>query len=296
MNLPDSRARQPTLPQKPSAIIRGLGNPPDPLTDQQFEYLSTLAESETGIILSESKRPMLYARLTRRLNELKLGSFDDYISLLKNNSQGEMDDFTNRVTTNLTYFFREPGHFDFLKNHALPAIEERSRSVKPLRIWSAGCSTGQEPYSLAMTVQSIQGAQSRETRILCTDLNTRVLQQAATGRYRLEDLRGLSDQQRTRWFNRTQELDYQCHQQLMNMLIFKRLNLLEPWPIKPEVDIIFCRNVLIYFDTQTHEELLSRFARLLSVGGYLFLGHSESLTFATQHFKRVSTTVYERVR
>ncbi|XOV83184.1 MAG: CheR family methyltransferase [bacterium] len=271
------------------------GTAPDSLTDLQFEFLSTLAEAESGIVLSESKRPMLYARLVRRLNELNLRSFDAYIDLLKTGNSGELDDFTNRVTTNLTYFFREPGHFAFLKNQVLPKLQQQNRSAKPLRIWSAGCSTGQEPYSLAMTVESARPSPFRETRILCTDLNTRVLRQAAAGRYKSEDLRGLTDQQRERWFSKTAQNEYLCDPRLKNMLIFKRLNLLKPWPIKPEVDVIFCRNVLIYFSRQNHKLLLERFAKLLKVEGYLFLGHSESLSFATRYFERVSATVYKRV-
>jgi chemotaxis protein methyltransferase CheR len=292
----ESRAAHSPLKQAANPAAQTRREPPAQLTDGQFKYLSDLAESQAGIVLSESKRPMLYARLTRRLNELKLNSFEVYIDRLKDNDQEELGDFRNRVTTNLTYFNREPGHFEFLKREALPAVHARKKANEPLRIWSAGCSTGQEPFTLAMTVQSTQACQSRETRILCTDLNTKVLQQAATGRYKLNELRGLTDQQLSLWFKKTPEQDYQCDPRLLNMLIFKQLNLLEPWPIKHDVDVIFCRNVLIYFNSNTHEELLNRFAKLLAIGGYLFLGHSESLTFAMDHFKRVSSTVYERVR
>lgn len=265
-----------------------------PLDDSQFEYFASLAKSVTGIELIASKRPMVYARLSRRLLELGIADFNSYIEMLRSGDPDEMEVFINRVTTNLTYFYREPNHFLFLRETALPALLAEADDDKPLRIWSAGCSTGQEPYSLAITLASLLKPLPVPPRILCTDLNTEVLETARKGCFSKEELRGLPEDQRRRWFATVGDGMYQADESLRQLMLFRHLNLFDQWPIRPRVDIIFCRNVMIYFTREAQAALLHRFADLLKVGGYLFLGHSESLPFVSERFERAGTTVYVR--
>ena len=275
-------------------IIASKPRPPQ-LSDAEFQTLARLAEEQTGIALDEQKRPMLYARLTRRLYELGLHSFDAYIHRLRTADDSEAVVFANLVTTNLTYFFREPGHFRFLTETLLQEICPQPSTERPLRIWSAGCSTGQEPYSIAMTIAGAMSDAHARTRILCTDVNTTVLSKAESGRYSSAELRGLPHNLRTRWFQEESEGEFAAHPHLRQMLLFRHLNLFDRWPIRGNIDAIFCRNVLIYFDRPAQIELLGRFAEQLAPGGHLFLGHSETLVAPDLPLERAGTTVYRRV-
>ncbi|MFK7734312.1 MAG: protein-glutamate O-methyltransferase CheR [Pseudomonadales bacterium] len=267
---------------------------PEKITDNQFVALRELAMETTGIELQDNRKLMLYSRLARRLSELNMRSFDDYISQLKSPSSQERTIFANKVTTNLTYFFREPNHFQYLVDHALPALADSRAEGEPLRIWSAGCSTGQEPYSLAITAKSVMQRLAPAPRILCTDINTEALDATRQGCYLSEELRGLTLQRQKQWFTPVENKRYQAQESLREMLIVKQLNFFDPWPIRNAVEIIFCRNVMIYFGREAQEELLNRFANLLKTGGYLFLGHSETLQFSDHRFERVAPTVYQR--
>lgn len=270
-------------------------SPVNAMSDQVFEAFQRITIEQTGIELASGKRAMIVNRFSRRLNALNLTSFEEYLQLVSEPGNPEAAEFIDTVTTNLTYFFREPHHFDVLGNVVLPALAERLDPIKPIRIWSAGCSSGQEPYTLAITVRESDVVRNRQVRILCTDIHTKLVRATQDGTYQNDHLRGLSDQRRSRWFKQMGDVYWQAHEELRSMLICKQLNLFGPWPVKPGVDVIMCRNVLIYFNLSYQRKLLEGFSRLQDTGGYLFLGHSETLEGFKGVYKRVDNTVYERM-
>ncbi len=263
-------------------------------SNRDFEALRKLVKQHTGINLSEHKKEMLYSRLARRLRALNLDSFANYCKLLQADGEDELMQFMNSVTTNLTAFFREPHHFDFLGKTLLPQLMIKNQATKKLRIWSAGCASGEEPYSIAMVIKEIMPI-DWDVRILATDLDSNVLTRGAKGIYDKEKLNGISEARLQRWFKKgtgTQVGKVQISPQLQDMVAFKRLNLMHTWPMQGPLDIIFCRNVVIYFDKPTQRLLFDRFANLLTLGGHLFIGHSENLFQLTTRFRLVQQTVY----
>lgn len=269
--------------------------PESNMSDQVFEAFQRITMEQTGIELASGKRAMIVNRFSRRLSALKLSSFEDYLKLVSEPGNPEAAEFIDTVTTNLTYFFRESHHFDVLGSVVLPALAKRNDSTKPIRIWSAGCSSGQEPYTLAITVRETEAVQSRAVRILCTDIHTKLVRATQNGIYQQEYLRGLSDARKSRWFKSTADGQWQADESLRSMLICKQLNLFGPWPVKPGVDVIMCRNVLIYFNPSYQRKLLEGFSKMQAAGGYLFLGHSETLEGFKGIYERVDNTVYERL-
>lgn len=260
------------------------------MQDAEFHYLSRLAIRQSGIVINESKRDMLYGRVMKRIRYLKLASFAAYCQLLQDNSSGELTEFINAITTNLTAFFREEYHFDFLQNTVLADLMHHNEDKK-LRIWSAGCSTGQEPYSIAMNIES--KLHDWDVKILATDLDSDVLFRAEKGNY--DDLMGVPIHYRTQYcadINASNQ--YSMDNKIKQLIAFKQLNLLAKWPMKGRFDAIFCRNVLIYFNDETKKKLIQRFYAQLKPGGYLFIGHSESLQSIHSEFKLVGQTIYQR--
>ncbi|MEJ1355430.1 MAG: protein-glutamate O-methyltransferase CheR [Candidatus Sedimenticola sp. (ex Thyasira tokunagai)] len=265
-------------------------------TRSDFDYLRKLVSNHTGIILSENKYDMLYSRLVRRIRHLGLSSFAEYVELIRSGHQQEFIQLVNAITTNLTHFFREPHHFDYLRDRVLPtAMEDRC-----LRIWSAGCATGEEPYSIAITLLEALPANSDvDLRVLATDLDSHALQTAREGVFPVERIEGVSLARRHRWFLRGKggkRGDVRVKPELQRVIQFNTLNLIQEWPIHAGFNAIFCRNVLIYFDKPTKDRIVERFANVLQPGGYLFLGHSESLIGATQQFEAVGRTSYRRIK
>jgi chemotaxis protein methyltransferase CheR len=236
---------------------------------------------------------MIYGRLARRLRILQLDSFDDYCDLLTEGSP-ELTEFVNAITTNLTAFFRESHHFDFLINSAFPDLLTRRSNTKKLRVWSAGCSTGEEPYSIAMTLKSFSGFAHWDTKILATDLDSNVLERARRGIYSADKCAGIP-QSYSRFLKRNSSTgDIKIRDDLQQQIAFKQLNLLEAWPMKGPFDIIFCRNVVIYFDQETQKRLFSRYHQILADGGYLFIGHSENLNRVSNDFLSLGKTMYKK--
>ena len=265
-------------------------------SNRDFEALRKLVKQHTGINLSDHKKEMLYSRLARRLRALNLDSFASYCKLLQTDGEDELMQFMNSVTTNLTAFFREPHHFDFLGNVLLPELMNKNQATKKLRIWSAGCASGEEPYSIAMVVKEVMPI-DWDVRILATDLDSNVLARGTQGIYDKERLNGVSEARLQRWFKKGTGLQVgkvQISPQLQEMVAFKRLNLMHIWPMRGPLDIIFCRNVVIYFDKPTQRLLFDRFANLLAQGGHLFIGHSENLFQLTNRFRLVQQTVYTK--
>jgi len=254
----------------------------------------------TGISLSSAKRGMVYSRLARRLRRLGLDNFSEYCKLLvSGEDQTELGMFTNSITTNLTSFFRESHHFDYLANQLLPECASLNKQTRRLRIWSAGCSSGEEPYSIAMTVlENLPESNNWDIKILATDLDTSVLEKAKQGVYPEERLSCIDNQKRRRWFKNGRGENaglLQASPDLKALITFKQLNLMQDWPMQGPFDIIFCRNVLIYFDKPTQRVLMERYANLLADHGRLFIGHSETLYRVTERFKLLGKTIYRKV-
>jgi chemotaxis protein methyltransferase CheR len=243
--------------------------------NEDFEALRTLVKQITGINLSDQKRELVYGRLARRLRALQLKSFAEYRELLSRDGGREIAELCNAITTNLTAFFREPHHFDYLRDQVLLPLAANAGADRRLRIWSAGCSTGEEPYSIAMTV----------------------LERGHRGMYAADRVRGLNSQRIARFFTQRQERDgsyFQVSPEVASLVTFKQLNLMHPLPMKGPLQAIFCRNVIIYFDKETQRDLFARVSRLQRPGQLLFLGHSESLFKVSEDYNLIGRTVHRR--
>lgn len=263
-------------------------------SQQDFDTLRKLVKEHTGINLSDHKREMLYSRLARRLRVLNLDTFSEYCDLLQSNAGDELIQFTNSVTTNLTAFFRESHHFEFLSQILLPQLITKNQATRRIRIWSAGCASGEEPYSIAMVVKESMPV-GWDVKILATDLDSNVLAKGIKGIYEEERLNGISQARLHRWFKKGTGLQsgrVLISPDLKEMVTFKQLNLMNAWPMKGPFDIIFCRNVVIYFDKPTQKILFDRFANIQTTDGYLFVGHSENLFQITNRFRLLQQTIY----
>ena len=264
-----------------------------PMSTANFRHIRDVAYQMTGIILSDHKQNMIYGRLARRLRILNLTSFDDYCALLYENSP-ESDDFINSITTNLTAFFRESHHFDYLKNQVLPDIQKTNKASRRLRIWSAGCSTGEEPYSIAMTLAEAKGFDGWDCKILATDLDSNVVAAGKSGIYRQERVTGIPTAYNKYFKKIASEDSIEIREDVRKLIVFKQLNLLHEWPMRGMFDVIFCRNVVIYFDAPTQQKLFSRYANILSENGHLFIGHSENLNRVSNAFTSLGRTIYQK--
>ncbi|UTA47662.1 protein-glutamate O-methyltransferase [Simiduia sp. 21SJ11W-1] len=276
------------------------GANPHELTEGDFRYLCELVRSETGIVLGERKREMVYRRLMRRIRDLKLPSFAAYIALLKAGDKNELPDFINSMTTNLTSFFREAHHFEFLANTFVPEHRQQFGHSRRLRVWSAGCSTGEEPYSIAMTLLNAGSWGDWDMRLLATDLDSDVLAKASSGLYAMDRLEKVDQKITEKFFLRGRgdaagKALIKPH--IKEYISFKQLNLLtQSWPFRGPFDVIFCRNVLIYFDKETQAQIVNRFQEKLRPGGYLMLGHSESIGKHVRGLEMVGRTIFRRSR
>jgi chemotaxis protein methyltransferase CheR len=269
------------------------------LTDGDFNRIRELVREHTGIALSDAKRQLVYGRLIRRLRALQLQGFGDYIELLERADPEELEAFTNAITTNLTSFFRESHHFDYLAAQVLRGFAARAGAAGRLRIWSCACSTGEEAYSIAMVLcEQKEYLAGIDAKILATDLDSNVLATAAAGVYAAERLEPVSKSRVSSFFRRSsgsQDAKAKVEQALRDLITFKELNLMQDWPIRGPFDVIFCRNVIIYFDKATQRELFERIAALQRPGDILFLGHSESLFKVTEKYELIGRTTYRRV-
>lgn len=263
-------------------------------TDSDFSKIRTLIHRRAGIALGEQKRQMVYSRLSRRLRELQLAGFSSYLDLLESRQDGEeWQSFINSLTTNLTSFFREAHHF--------PVLAEHVRKVQqPVTVWCSAASTGEEPYSIAITLIEALGERAGSAKVIATDIDTAVLAKASAGVFTNEQVARLSPERLRRFFNKgtgSNAGKVRIRPEVAAMVKLSRLNLLDPsWSVKEPVDAIFCRNVMIYFDKPTQKKVLDRFAPLLKPGGLLFAGHSENASLVNQTFKPLGHTVYELAR
>ncbi len=265
------------------------------MTDANFNTIKQIAYQLTGISLSDHKKNMIYGRLSRRLRKLCLPDFNSYIQLISESESPETTDFINAITTNLTSFFREEHHFNHLRTEVLPRLMRTNMGSKRIRIWSAGCSTGEEPYSIAMVVSSFSSLAGWDVKILATDLDTNVVRKASQGIYNAERAEGIPNDYRKYLQYDKQNDRVRVHDRVKKIITFKPLNLLHTWPMKGPFDIIFCRNVVIYFDAETQRKLFDRYADILKPEGDLFIGHSESLHNITRRFSLCGRTMYKKV-
>lgn len=261
-----------------------------PLSDVHFRRISQLIYQRAGIVLAEHKREMVYNRLVRRLRLLGIPDFGSYLVLLESDiNSAEWQAFVNALTTNLTAFFREAHHFPILAEHA------RSRP-NGYCVWSTAASTGEEPYSIAITLSEALGQKATGTQVWASDIDTQVLEKAEAGVYRQEDLRTLTPAQMQRYFLRgtgPHQGLVRVRPELAAQVHFQPLNLLAPeWALPGQFDAIFCRNVMIYFDKETQERILRRFVPLLKPGGLMFAGHSENFSQLSRDFHLRGQTVY----
>jgi len=271
-------------------------------TERDFHVLRRLVNEHTGISLSDAKRELVYSRLSRRLRYLQLKSFRKYCEYLQSEAGNEeLVHFINAITTNLTSFFREPHHFEIFASRILKEFVQKKVANKRFRVWSAGCSTGEEPYTISMTINSCQQMlpDDADIKILATDLDSNVLEIAKRGVYLREKIKTIPPQREKRWFisNKRDQSGYiHVRPEIQQLVSFKQLNLMSDWPMKGPFNVIFCRNVVIYFNKATQKELVDRFANILEPDGYLFLGHSESLFKVSDRFKLVGQTAYQKIK
>jgi len=264
-------------------------------SETDFRSLAKLAYEYAGISLSESKRNLLYSRLSRRLRVLGLNSFKDYRDYLAGDER-EIENFINSISTNHTKFFREAHHFDHLRTHViLPFAQAAANSTgRRLRIWSAGCSSGEEPYTIAVVLKrEIRDFALHDVRILATDIDTDVLGRAARGEFGVN----ATDEVPKTYMSFFQQTSADGDKIVMpedvrSLITFRRLNLMEAWPFRGHFDAIFCRNVMIYFDAETKAKLIQRFTEQIRPGGWLYIGHSESLIGAHPNLQPVGRTIY----
>lgn len=270
-----------------------------PLTKEDFAQIAEIAYSDAGIDLNEAKASLVYSRLTKRLRALHLESFRSYCALLsKQNETREREHMVAALTTNVTRFFREPHHFEHVKTHVIAPLAATARAGGAVRIWSAACSSGEEPYSIALAILSaIPEAASLNVRVLATDIDPDVLNKGQAGVYGEATMAAVPADMRQRWFSPQQDdaggKAWRAGADLRKLVVFRKLNLIGHWPMRGPFHAIFCRNALIYFKEETQLEVWRRFAPLMAPAGRLYIGHSERLFGdATSLFTNEAITTY----
>jgi chemotaxis protein methyltransferase CheR len=278
------------------------------LSDEEFQWISDLVHKHCGINLHQGKKELVRARLAKRLRVGGFATVRAYLDhMLVDETGAEFTEFIDSLSTNLTSFYRESTHFDYLRDVYLPHLAEAGsrQGTRSIRAWSAACSSGEEPYTMAITLLEQFGPQAGGTggaggwdvRVLATDISTRVLRLAEAGIYDRKRVEPVPQALKTRYLvaNRIEgEQVFQVGQALRDIVRFRHLNLMNPWPFTGPFDVIFCRNVMIYFDKPTQQRLVNRFCEILSPGGLLFTGHSESLTGISHRLRYVQPTIYAR--
>lgn len=277
--------------ETPAAPLREFS-----FSDDDFKVLAKLAYEHAGIALSDAKRNLVYSRLSRRLRALEIQTFREYRDFVANDAR-EIENFINSISTNHTKLFREDHHFDHLRSHVAAPFAQAGSRGGSLRIWSAGCSSGEEPYTISVVLKrELRSFHNRDVKILATDIDTEILNKAARGEFAPNAIDDVPKPYLS--FFKTVSVDgiekVTVDDDARAIITFRRLNLMERWPFRGLFDAIFCRNVMIYFDGPTKANLIERFANQLKPGGWLYIGHSESLTGNHPQLKPVGRTIYRR--
>jgi chemotaxis protein methyltransferase CheR len=265
-------------------------------SDADFRALAKVAYEHAGITLPDAKRNLVYGRLSRRLRALGLSTFEGYRKYLAEHADEELQQFVNAISTNLTKFFREAHHFEHFVSHVIaPFVAEHPNGGGRLRIWSAGCSTGEEPHTIALLLQAeIKSLSTRDIRVLATDIDTEVIRRGSLGVFAAESVSAVPAKYR----GAVRKVDgdmVAIDESVRSLISFGQINLMHQWPMKGPFDAIFCRNVMIYFDGPTKAKLVDRFTDLLRADGWLYIGHSESLLGSHPRLKLSGRTIYRRV-
>lgn len=272
-----------------------------PLTRRDLSEIAAMIYSDAGISLNETKASLVYSRLSKHIRALGLPGFRDYCQLVSSPAGAvQRREMLSHLTTNFTRFFRENHHFDHLRDEVLPGLLARAKAGGRVRIWSAACSDGQEPYSIALTVLSLMpNAADLDFRILATDIDPKILGLARIGAYDEAALETVSPAMRKQWFQEVEiqgRRKFQIDDRVKRLITYNELNLLAQWPFKGSFDVIFCRNVVIYFDEPTQTKIWSRFAGQLQDQGHLYIGHSERVAGDAKHlFDNIGITTYRHI-
>lgn len=269
------------------------------LNSSNFKFIASRVYDSCGVKLDDSKVEMLRSRLIPRLRELGFTTFKEYTGFLETHYNDEEFILVNAITTNFTSFFREKHHFDYLQDTLIPLWLKNNKSDKKIRIWSAGCSSGEEPYTIAMSILNAQPQlEYWDIKILATDIDTNILRRARKGEYHKEKLDGLDKNLIKHWFKPSTDrpdTHMQISEKLQKMIHFKHLNFMHSWPMKNKFDLIFCRNVVIYFDKETQAAIATKFSQYQRPGDHFFIGHSESLHQMSDTYQLIGKAMYERI-
>lgn len=266
------------------------------MTDEEFLRIARYMKQRYGIDLSQ-KKVIMNGRLENHIKSGGWSSFNAYMNDMEKDSSGQLEkQLVNLLTTNHTYFMREFEHFEFFKNVVLPQLRQREQRTRDLRIWCGAASTGEEPYMIAMTLKDFFGldASSWDTKVLATDISTKVLQRAVAGVYTEEQLKSIPEQWKRHFFKKLSEGTFQVKEELKQEVIFRQFNLMSPFPFKRRMHTIFLRNVMIYFDENTKNELLQKVYDFLEPGGYLFIGMTETLDRTQIPFELVQPSIFRK--
>ena len=283
-----------------SLLPATIGTPAPSLSPALFARVVAIARREAGLTIPIVKTAMVQSRLARRLRHAGISAFEEYLALVEGpDGQDELREMISVLTTNVSHFFRELHHFDTLRDQVFPDLLARAASGGRVRIWSAGCSSGQEPYSLAMLLLRMDPlVASRDLRILATDIDPHILARAREGRYPLSAMGGVSRADQSAYFIKHQGCEpvFEVSAALRSLVTFRELNLLKPWPMHGGFDVVLCRNVVIYFDEATQAALWPRFEAVTRPGGWMFVGHSERISERTApNFVSRGITTYQRL-
>ncbi|HOO27095.1 MAG TPA: protein-glutamate O-methyltransferase CheR [Lachnospiraceae bacterium] len=267
------------------------------ITEKEFEKLSEYIKKNYGIFLKKEKMSLVMSRLSGILSEKNMSSFSEYYQYVVSDRTGlAAAELVNKITTNHTFFMREPEHFTYFRDVVLPYLSQNVKD-KDLRIWSAGCSSGEEPYTLAMIMNDYFGSEKFiwDTKILATDISGQVLESAKNGIYSMEKVAQLSEMWKRNYFHPYGQETYQISQKMRDEIIFRRLNLNDrEFPFRRKFHVIFCRNVMIYFDSETKRQVVEKFYDHMENGGFLFIGHSESLNQDKMKYKYIMPALYRK--
>ncbi|MCG8484433.1 MAG: protein-glutamate O-methyltransferase CheR [Clostridia bacterium] len=267
------------------------------ISEQEFKKFSEYIRSNFGISLSNKKVTFLTSRLGSLIEKSGFKTFSDYYNYVTNDKNGDsVIEMINKITTNYTYFFREEKHFEYLKNIVLPYVIDKEKNARDLRIWSAGCSSGEEPYTLQMIIKDVLKEQCSnwDTKLLATDISTKVLTKAQNGIYSNESVEKMPKHWQDKYFKKYDTDSVVVKDMIKNEIIYRRFNLMHPFPFKRKFHIIFCRNVMIYFNNETKNQLINKFYEFTEPGGYLFIGHSESIDRNHSKYKYLQPAIYRK--